>query len=80
MTIPVIRPVLGPPGLLRGTVKGGRGVSSLSELVVGCGLSVIPESPVGGGGGGVVVGAMVGGQLVAPNKQNKSFLLTSYYA
>lgn len=71
MTIPAIRPVLGPPGLLRGTVKGGRGVSLLSELVVGCGLSVLEPPVGGGGGGGVVVGAMVGGQLVVANEANK---------
>ena len=66
MTIPAIRPALGPPLLpfSGGTVKEGA-VVSLPGFVVACGLSVL--GPVGGstGGGGVVVGTMLEGQAVA---------------
>ena len=66
MTIPAIRPAFGPLPLpfSGGMLKGGD-VVSFPGFVVGCGLSVL--DPVGGSMG-VVIGTMLGGQLVEPNK------------
>ncbi len=66
MMIPAIIPVFRPP-LLRGSVKGGGGVSSPPGFVVGCGLPVL-ESTVAGGG----VGTILREQLVEANKMNNN--------
>jgi hypothetical protein len=73
MMIPATMPVFRPP-LLRGSVKGGEGVSSLPGFVVGCGLTAL-ESPVTGGGGGGVGTIPLLGQPVIANKMNNNIVI-----